>query len=79
MDSALGPIRRSFVQQARAYRRYWVKPGRSRAWWDNFLSDAVLEEEWKDNFRVCKTNFLQAVGELRPFIEKNSPLLCVHL
>ena len=66
----LGPIRRFFLQWCRAYRRYWVRPGPMRAWWDNFSTGAFVDEEWKENFRMCKANFYKLCGELRPFIEK---------
>ena len=26
-------------------------------WWDNFMDD-VVPEEWKENFRMCKENFI---------------------
>ena len=76
MDSALGPMRRSFVQWRQAYRRYWVRPGRTRAWWDNFLSSAVVDEKWKENFRMCKVNFYKLCEELCPFIEKQTTFMC---
>ena len=75
MDSSVGAIRRSFVKRRRAYRRYWVRRGRTRAWWDNFLSGAVVDEEWKENFRMCKANFYKLCGELSPYIEKQTTLM----
>lgn len=44
-------------------RRFWVRPGRTCIWWDNFLDD-VMPEEWKENFRMCKENFLKLRSEL---------------
>ena len=52
-----------------------MRPGRTRAWWDNFLSDAVVDEEWKENFRMCKANFYKLCGELRPYIEKQTTVM----
>ena len=32
--------------------RFWIGPGRTSAWWDNFVSQTVVPEEWKENFRM---------------------------
>ena len=45
----------------RKKREYWVAPGRTSAWWDNFLSGEVLEAEWKNNFRMTRVNFTSFV------------------
>ena len=34
------------------------------------MDDVVVPEEWKENFRMHKENFLKLCAELRPFIEK---------
>ena len=34
----------------RAAWRYWTRPGRTRSWWSNFVSNVVPAEEWKENF-----------------------------
>ena len=39
-------------------------------WWDNFVDEVVVAEEWKENFRMCKENFLKLCDELRPHIQK---------
>lgn len=31
---------------------FWVRPGRTSKWWDNFLAGDVVDEEWKLNFRM---------------------------
>lgn len=36
------------------------------------VNDVVIDQEWKDNFRMNKANFLKLCDELRPFIEKKS-------
>jgi hypothetical protein len=33
------------------------------------MADRVVPEDWKDNFRMTKSNFLKLCDELRPFIE----------
>ena len=27
-------------------RRCWTRPGRTSAWWDNFVNEVVVAEEW---------------------------------
>ena len=43
--SAPGPIR----ARNRLYRprRFWIRTGRTNAWWKNFVNEVVLPEEWK--------------------------------
>ena len=41
----------SNTRLARA-RRFWIRPGRTSAWWDNFVSQTVVPEEWKKNLRL---------------------------
>ena len=46
-----------------------MRPGRTTAWWDNFLAGVVVEEEWKEKFRMCKANFMNLCSELREYIQ----------
>ena len=39
-------------------RRFWIRPGRSNAWWSNFLAQKVINGEWKENFRLSRENFI---------------------
>ena len=41
-------------------------------WWDNFVDEIVVAEEWKENFRMCKDNFLKLCDELCPHIQKQT-------
>jgi len=50
---------------------YWIAPGRTRAWWDNFVSGNVLPSEWRNNFRMSRDNFYKLCNELWPFITKS--------
>lgn len=50
-------------------RRYWIKPGRTSKWWDNFLTNQVLPEEWKEIFRVSRSSFFLLCQKLRPLLE----------
>ena len=27
-------------------RRFWTRPGRKSAWWNNFVNEVVVAEEW---------------------------------
>ena len=58
--------------RAPVVRRFWTRPGRTSAWWDNFTSQTVVEEEWKENFRMSRPTFLLLCEELRPFVQKKA-------
>ena len=53
-------------------RQLWVRPGRVKTWWENFMDDTVVASEWRENFRMKKDSFLNLCNELRPFLEKKS-------
>ena len=57
-------------RKERRSRCFWIRPGRTSAWWDNFVSDVVVAEEWKENFRMSQQNFYKLCDELRPHIQK---------
>ena len=65
-------VSRGRVCKQRWQRRYWVRPGRTRVWWDNFVNEVVVPEESKENFRMCKEHFLKLCNELRPHIQKQT-------
>ncbi|CAB4017745.1 nuclease HARBI1 [Paramuricea clavata] len=48
------------------------RPGRSNIWWENFINEKVVSEEWKENFRMSKPNFLKLCNQLRPYLEKKT-------
>ncbi|XP_046841818.1 putative nuclease HARBI1 [Xenia sp. Carnegie-2017] len=50
-------------------RRFWTRPGRTSAWWDNFASEIVVTEEWRENFRMSRESINSLAEELRPYIE----------
>ena len=60
---------RSCPRRRRRPRRFWIRPGRTSLWWDNFLNGVTLEEEWKENFRMSRVSFFNLVSLLRPYIE----------
>ena len=53
-------------------RRFWVRPGRTQDWWDNFIREVVVPEEWKENFRMSRGSFMKLCDELRPHIQKRT-------
>ena len=52
-------------------RKYWVRPGKGRYWWENFASRKIVEEEWRENFSMSKETFRVLCTELYPYIFKN--------
>ena len=46
--------------------------GRTKQWWLEFLTDEVVADEWKENFRMSKQSFLVLCEELRQYISKNT-------
>ena len=33
-------------------RKQWIRPGRTSLWWDNFVNNTVVLDEWRENFRM---------------------------
>ena len=42
----ISALNRSRYRKARKPREYWVASGRTRVWWDNFIHETVLQNEW---------------------------------
>ena len=57
----------SNTRLARA-RRFWIRLGRTSAWWDNFVSQTVVPEECWENFRMSRPSLLKLKEEVRPYI-----------
>ena len=45
-------------------RKWWVWLGRTSSLWENILDGIAVEAEYKENFRMTKTAFLQLCEEL---------------
>ena len=58
-------LKRAGRQLARP-RRFWVRPGRTSAWWGNFVVGIMIEEEWRENFRMSRGSLYKLADELRP-------------
>ena len=50
-------------------RLFWIRGGRCNESWDNFISQIVTAEEWKENFRRNREKFLKLCADLRPSLE----------
>ena len=70
-----GPKRPRF--KVRKRRRFWVRPGRTSEWWDKFVAGVVVEEEWKENFRMSRASLMSLAERLRPHIEVYGDFLFV--
>ena len=57
-------------KRRRCNRRFWERPGRTSAWWDNFVNDVVVPEEWRENFRMSEESFMKLCALLRPYLER---------
>ncbi|KAK0146967.1 putative nuclease HARBI1 [Merluccius polli] len=43
-----------------------------QGWWDNFVNGVVVDEEWRENFRMSKTSLVALSEELRPYIQRQT-------
>ena len=57
-------------RQSNPKRKYWIRPGRTSLWWDNFVSSMTVAEEWRENFRMSRESFMNLCDPLRPFLVK---------
>ena len=48
-------------------RRFWTRPGRTSAWWNNFADQVVIPEEWKENFRISRDSLYFIVSPNKVF------------
>ena len=57
-------------------RRFWVRPGRTSAWWDNFASQTVVPEEWRENLRMSRESVNSLAEELKQHYHEGSSRCC---
>src|SRR4029434_6715400 len=50
-------------------RRFWIRPGQTAVWWENFEKEVVLPDEWHENFRMSRSSLLSLSKLLHPSIE----------
>ena len=58
--------------KGRKRRRFWIRPGRTSAWWDNLFNGVMVEEEWKENLRMSRESFNELCDLLGPYIEQQT-------
>ena len=51
--------------------RFWIRPGQTSSWWENFCAGQKVSEEWKENFHTSQESFEKLCTELRPYSQKN--------
>ena len=44
-------------------------------WWDNFVNGIVINEEWRENFRMSKESLYKLADQLRPYIEGEETIM----
>ena len=65
-----GPQQTLRRYRVRPYLELWTKlPGRTSAWWDNFVHEVVIPEEWLENLRMSRRSLLNLSELLRPGAE----------
>ena len=75
LTQVMDTTRRKLPRKERKQRRFWIRPGRTSLWWDNFLNGVMLEEEWKENFRMSRVSFLNLASLLRPYIQRQDTIM----
>ena len=59
-------------RKTRKKRQYWFRNCLTDKWWvDMMLAVAPVEDLWKKNFRLSRTEFDEICNELRPYISPN--------
>ena len=51
-------------------RWFWVRPGRTSAWWDNMMDNVTLASKWKGNFTISRPSFMELWEDLRPQVKR---------
>ena len=69
LTQVMDTTRRKCPRRERRLRRFWIRPGRTSLWWEHFLNCVMLEEEWKENFRMSRVSFFNLAGLLHPYIK----------
>ena len=54
-------------RQRKKHNAFWIRPGRTSAWWNGFIGEIVVPEEWRENFRMSQVSMKRLAEE--PYIE----------
>ena len=54
---------------------FWIRPGRTNAWWNSFVGEVVVPEEWSENFRMTQVSMKRLAKELKPYIEGKDTIM----
>ena len=52
------------MRKKRKPKQFWTRPGRTGIWWQTFLDNGVILEEWIENFRLSKETITELCDEL---------------
>ena len=58
------------MRKKRKRKQFWTRPWRTGKWWQNFLDNVVILEEWIENYRLSKDTSTELCDELRLFFNK---------
>ena len=72
VTQVINSSRKKCPEKKRKRKRFWVRPGRTSTWWDNFLNGSMLEEEWRENFRMSRVSFFELCSLLGSYIERQA-------
>lgn len=75
LGTGTGVVKRLGKKRRRQKRRFWIRPGRTSAWWNGFISEVVVPEEWRENFRMSRVSINRLAEELRPYIEGKETIM----
>ena len=58
-QSLMSKDTRKATRRSQPYKqkRFWTRPGRTSAWWDSFVNEVVVAEEWREIFRMSGGNY----------------------
>ena len=71
----IGTVKRLNRRRQARSRRFWVRPGRTSAWWASFVNQIVVPENWRENFRMSRESLHMLAEELKPYIEGKDTIM----
>ena len=39
-------------------KRFWIRPERTSAWWNGFVGEVAVPEEWRENFNMSQVSMI---------------------